>query len=142
MSLRKRIAAAVLVMVAVNYAQQHGWTLPSFVPGVAEPVPVKTDGFYCLIARNASEDSPTAGQMAVIGSQLIEDACEGGDYEVYWEDETPPDYCSEVVSQLRNDGTPSWCLSDSSTGRSLVGPVPETVDAALAEIRRVRGVKP
>lgn len=142
MPLRKRIAIAGLVVVAALFVQSKGFTLPNLWPAsiIRDPLLVEADGFHAIVLRSDA-DTLSKGQAATLGSQDVEDAASanGGEYEVYWTDETPEPAHQAAINGLAPHGTPSWYICDSVTHRSKIGPVPESTEEALAAIAEVRG---
>lgn len=131
---RVRLAVALLCLLVLT----GGGGLPLVSPDL----PIDADRFHCVIARQLKV---SRGHAAVLGSQDVEDAATatGGEYLVVWPDTTNyPAAYEGVVTEMRGRDMPQWCLSDRGTGLSVIGPLPESVEDAVAEIERVQGGAP
>lgn len=111
-------------------------------PLIGADLPIKAEGFHCVILREQGQRL-SKGHAAVLGSQEVEDAA--GTYLVVWTDQsadTIPAIYHDALERMRQAETPQWCLCDSRTGKSYVGPPPETIDDALAQIASIKGGQP
>ncbi len=126
MPLRKRIAAAVLAMIAVWFVQQQGWSLPSVEP-VTEPPKIAIDGVSVLIAEQDSESGRlTQDQRDIIAGYIWSEKVPEGNWRVVDTDsEFTTDSPFKPVFERRPKDALPWCVI-SGPGRQYEGPLPAT----------------
>ena len=114
------------------------WLVSNRQPPGPGPTPIDADGLHVLIVRDP-DATMTPGQSSVVNSIVVPEWCKANEAK-YRRFDAADDLSSEdrVWREMRATVTTPPAFVTLRNGRANVGPIPDGIDAAKAQLERLK----